>query len=145
VFVLVEIDIIPVDLIPDDKKHPFLWNDSLLFWANKKPTFRKWIYDPFSHVLLVGPYANHLDLIPQSHKNQDVLLWVRGFFFPKKKILATRPFPNGHEEWSIESIKRSQEIQSCILMILAKQLNIKKTATDVNNLWLNKNIEERNW
>lgn len=141
--------IVTVNLIKDKSVHPFLWHDNCSIFAEKLPKWRKWIYHPKLNTLIIGDCTQHLHLIPEKSKHQDIMFWLRGFFFPHKKMVAMRPFTNGHiDNWSLKAIEKNTKIQTIVADWMRSQNGLTfnvKFVFDVDNRWLNKNIEIRSW
>jgi hypothetical protein len=110
------------------------------------PETIRWVWNPRTGEMRMNPSGFHAQQIKKDEKFDQ---WVRGFYFPKKKLVAIRPYfsPSGaYDNWDASHAALNENIVARLTQALNKAFPGAKIEQGVDNQWLKNNINPlQNW
>lgn len=118
--------------LDDPDTHVFRWN----LENGQKPKFFRWIWQPVEGELLVGTVGHHQYMMPRNDSKRPFDSYLRGFYFVKERLVATRPFFWPETPYDEFDRVTSRNVADAAVRLLSKQLKKVRFEIGVDNNWL---------
>ena len=125
-------------LIPSPRRkddHPFRW---IRPETGRQPEWVRWVWLPQTGEMCVGRVIHHYEFLGKARMYQ-FNEWVRGFYFPKARLVAVRTYFNHHDPYDTFDAayqKLNERISQHVVKLLRTILPTARFVTGVDNNWL---------